>query len=126
MEYKRKPSESLDEYRIRLCQNKDLYDLRWQDISELWYEETSERKSPDWFRKFYRYFSEGYEYALKVNSPNEEYIKELEEKKIEFEKAKYQYQDQKREYRKLIANQARFEHLRDERTAYKRYGRIVR
>jgi hypothetical protein len=114
MEYKRKPSESLDEYRIRLCQNKDLYDLRWQDISELWYEETSERKSPDWFRKFYRYFSEGYEYALKVNSPNEEYIKELEEKKIEFEKAKYQYQDQKREYRKLIANQARFEHLRDE------------
>ncbi|STO12853.1 Calcineurin-like phosphoesterase superfamily domain [[Flavobacterium] thermophilum] len=113
MEYKRKPSESLDEYKIRLCRNKDLYDLRWQDISELWYEETGEQKSPDWFRKFYRYFNEGYECALKENPTNEEYIKELEEKKIEFEKAKYQYQDQRREYNKLIREQARIDHVRN-------------
>jgi len=113
MEYKRKPGESLDEYKIRLCRNKDLYDLRWQDLSELWYEETSEKKSPDWFRKFYRYFNEGYEYALKENPVNEEYIKKIEEKKREFEKAKYQFQDQRREYNKLVREQARIDAVRN-------------
>jgi predicted phosphodiesterase len=113
MEYKRKPDESLDEYRIRLCKNKDLYDLRWQDLSELWYEETSEKKSPDWFRKFWRYFNEGYEYAIKETPSNDEYIKELEEKKLEFEKAKYQFQDQRKEYNKLVREQARIDHVRN-------------
>ena len=46
MEYKLKSEESLESYKIRLCKNKDLYDLRWQDISELWFEETAVQTWP--------------------------------------------------------------------------------
>lgn len=98
MEYKIKPEESHDSYKIRLCKNKDLYDLRWQDLSELWFEETGEKKSSDWFRKFWRYYSEGYEDAAKNNAGVAEQIQELEEKTLEFEQMKIRYADRKREY----------------------------
>jgi hypothetical protein len=108
MEYKRKPGESLDEYKIRLCQNKDLYDLRWQDISELWYEETSEKKSPDWFRKFWRYFNEGYQHAL-TSSSKEEFLDELTQKKLELQKERVKLQSEKNEINKWIREQSRSE-----------------
>lgn len=98
MEYKLKSNESLEAYKVRLCKNKDLYDLRWQDISELWFDETAEKKSPDWFRKFWRFYSEGYNDAAKDNSGSNEQIQELEEKIIEFEQMKIRYADRKREY----------------------------
>jgi predicted phosphodiesterase len=98
MDYKLKPEETLDSYKIRLCKNKDLYDLRWQDISELWFEETAEKKSPDWFRKFWRFYSEGYEAATKNNAGLTEQIQELEDKTIEFEQMKIRYADRKRDY----------------------------
>lgn len=98
MDYKLKSNESLDAYKVRLCKNKDLYDLRWHDISELWFEETGEKKSPDWFRKFWRYYSEGYDDATKDNVGANEQIQELEEKIIEFEQMKIRYQDRKRDY----------------------------
>lgn len=98
MDYKLKSNESLDSYKVRLCKNKDLYDLRWQDLSELWFEETGERKSSDWFRKFWRYYSEGYNDAIKDNPDVSEQIQELEEKTLEFEQMKVRYQDRKRDY----------------------------
>lgn len=98
MEYKLKPDESLDSYKKRLCKNKDLYDLRWEDISELWYETTGDKKSPDWFRKWWRFYSEGFEDAAKSNADVSEQIQELEEKTIEFEQMKIRYQDRKRDY----------------------------
>jgi predicted phosphodiesterase len=113
MDYKLKPEESLDSYKIRLCKNKDLYDLRWQDISELWFEETAEKKSPDWFRKFWRYYSEGYEAALKTNPDLSEDLNELNEKTIEFEKRKVQYQDQRKEFFSPVRVEARIENLFD-------------
>lgn len=114
MEYKRLPEESLYEYQIRLCKNKDLYDLKWSDISELYFSESGEKKSPDVFRKFWRYFSEGYEFAKTESPESNSLIEELEEKQREFEKAKCQFQDQKREYNKLVREQARIDHIRTE------------
>lgn len=113
MDYKLKPEESLDSYKVRLCKNKDLYDLRWQDISELWFEETGEKKSPDWFRKFWRYYSEGYEAALMSNPDLSEDLNELTEKTIEFEKRKVQYQDQRKEFFSPLRVEARIENLFD-------------
>lgn len=114
MEYKRLPEESLYSYQLRLCKNKDLYDLKWSDISELYFSESGEKKSPDVFRKFWRYFSEGYEFAKTESPESNSLIEELEEKQREFEKAKYQFQDQKREYSKLVREQARIDHIRME------------
>lgn len=117
MEYKLKSDESLYDYQIRLCKNKDLYDLTWTDVSELYYEASSEKKSPDVFRKFWRYFSEGYELAKTESPESPSIIEELEEKQLEFEKAKYQFQDQKREYAKIVREQARIDHIRKEMIA---------
>jgi predicted phosphodiesterase len=114
MEYKRKSDEELKDYQIRLCRNKDLYDLRWEDISELWFEETGEKKSPDTFRKFWRYYNEGYEDAMSSNPLNGDYLEEIEEKKIEIQKLKYQFQDQRRTFNDPIRVQARIDHLKEE------------
>jgi UDP-2,3-diacylglucosamine pyrophosphatase LpxH len=111
MEYKLKSEESLESYKIRLCKNKDLYDLRWQDISELWFEETAEKKSPDWFRKFWRYYSEGYQAALKESPDLSDELNEITEKTIEFEKRKIQYQDQRKEFFSPLRVEARIDNL---------------
>ena len=42
-----------------------------------------------------------------------EILKEIEEKKLELEKEKIRLQDQRREYKKYLRQDARFEHLRD-------------
>jgi hypothetical protein len=114
MDYKRISTEDIDTYRLRLCKNKDLYDLSWQDIAELMFAETGEKKSPDVFRKSWRYFNEGYEAALRDSPTASDAIDELEEQKIELVKEKTKFQDQKREYMNLIKNQARFEHIQSE------------
>jgi predicted phosphodiesterase len=113
MDYKKKSTESLDDWKIRLSRNKDLYDITWGEIADLWFEETSDKKSGDWFRKFYRYWQEGYEVG-RSEGVNSDQVKEIEESIVEFEKAKIKFRDQKREYSKLLANQARFEYLQDE------------
>ncbi|AKO91922.1 hypothetical protein BEH_07295 [Priestia filamentosa] len=107
MEYKIKSNESVDAYRIRLCKNKDLYDLRWKDLPPLWFEATGENKSPDWFRKFWRFYSEGYQDATTDNSDVSEQLLELEDKIVEFEQMKIRYADRKREYFKPNRVEAR-------------------
>lgn len=114
MEYKIKPAESSKEYQIRLCRNKDLYDLTWEEISSLWFEATGEKRSGDVFRKFWRYFNEGYEAALLDGTSSNEIINELEDKRIEFEQEKIRFQDQKREYMKYLREKARIDHIKDE------------
>jgi hypothetical protein len=117
MEYKRKIDEELREYQIRLCRNKDLYDLRWEDISELWFEETGEKKSPDTFRKFWRYYNEGYEDASKQSIDSDEVLNEYELIKIETEKERKKLQSVKVEYNKLLREDGRrdlmFEFIKD-------------
>ena len=48
------------------------------------------------------------------NIKEEEMLQEIENKKIELEKATYKMRDQKRELRALRINDARFDHLKDE------------
>lgn len=117
MEYKIKSNESFDDYKKRLCKNKDLYDLRWEDIAELWYEATEEKKSPDWFRKWWKYYLEGYEDCKKESLDSNEILNELELKKIELEEERKKLQTVRTEYNKIIREKARrdllFEYVRE-------------
>lgn len=106
--------EDIRSYKIRLCKNKELYDLTWQDIADLVNKETGEKLGSDVFRKFWRYYQEGYQDAIENKINDEEVLKDLEQKKIEFISEKIKYQDQKREYMKLIRNYTRAEHLKEE------------
>ncbi len=107
----RQLNESLDQYKERLVMNKEAYGLYWSDIAQLWLDHTGERKSDDYFRKFRKRLSKGEKQHSKQFTIE---FDEVEDKIIQFQKEKFKIQDQKREYRNLIRNDARYEHLRDE------------
>lgn len=107
MEHNRKSNESLEAYRIRLCKIKDDEDLRWIDLSDIWKKEVGEYKSPDWFRKFYRYYSQGYTDALQDNIQSDEVLDELELKKIELLEERKKLQVIRNQYNKIATEKAR-------------------
>lgn len=108
---KRQPDENIRQYTIRLCRNKDEYDLNWQDIADLINKETGDTYTESKYRKFWSAYSEGYEDAIKDNISSNEIIEEIESKTIRFLKEKIKYQDQKREYNNLLRIYTRAEHL---------------
>ena len=105
-------------YKIRLCKNKDLYGLSWDDIANLINKETGENLGRDVFRKFWRYYNEGYEDALKDNLDNDILLQEYEKKKIEFEKEKVKTQTEKLELRQWIRESARVELFEEKLSDY--------
>ena len=60
----------------------------------------------------YQYMKEKYS-KQNSNLSEDEYFKELELKKNELEKEKIKFQDQKREYKMFLRQDARFEHLKE-------------
>ena len=44
-------NESLDEYSVRLVENKDIYDLKWNEIADLINRYSDKKLSPDAYRK---------------------------------------------------------------------------
>jgi hypothetical protein len=111
VEYKIKKNETHEEYKKRLCQNKDLYDLRWEDIAALWFEVTDDKKSPDWFRKWWRNYYEGYEDGKKESVGSNEILNEIELKKIELLEERKKLQTVRVEYNKIAREKARRELL---------------
>ncbi|RNB59526.1 hypothetical protein EDM57_05130 [Brevibacillus gelatini] len=107
----RQQNESLEQYKERLVMNKESYGLYWSDIAQLWLDHTGERKSDDYFRKFRKRLVKDEKQQHKQVSLK---FDDVEDKIIQFQKEKYKIQDQKREYRNLIRNDARFEHLKEE------------
>ncbi|MGG1663078.1 hypothetical protein [Brevibacillus sp. NRS-1366] len=107
----RQLNESLEQYKDRLVLNKEAYNLSWNAIAQLWFDHADDRKSDDYFRKYRKRLFKSEKKELKtVDSQGTE----IEDKIIQYEKTKFKVQDQKREYRNLIRNDARFEHLKEE------------
>lgn len=115
----RKPNENNLEYLLRLCKYKieeKPNDLDWQDIIEL----TNLNVHRDTLRKamnteFGAYaVLKLYEEKIQNNYTGQDLLEDFREEKKELEKMKMQYQDQKREYRKYLRSDAKFEHLLNE------------
>ncbi|MGG1664517.1 metallophosphoesterase [Brevibacillus sp. NRS-1366] len=106
--------ETLNQYKDRLVLNKETLGLSWHDISQLWYDHTGEHKSDDYFRKYRKRIPNLNNVQVKPVKKSEPESNDIQDKIIQFEKTKYQVQDQKREFRNLIRNDARFDHLKDE------------
>lgn len=113
MIYNKNLEENLKDYKIRLCKNKDIYGLTFQDIANLINKESGENKSESVYRKWWTAYNEGYQDAERNSLDNDDIIKEYEEKRIEAEKAKYRFFDQRNSYNKIVREQARFEELKD-------------
>jgi predicted phosphodiesterase len=104
-------NESLKDYKLRLCRNKDIYNITWDKIAELLSKELGYQVSESYARKWYSYYSEGYNDGLKAQ--NEEVFKEIEKQKLELQKEKIKLQSLRADYNSKIREQARFELLLD-------------
>ena len=119
LEYKRLPDESDFDYGMRLITTKielNPDNLDWQDIVELLgldiHRDTLRKSSQGDFGGYnvYKTMLENMENSIDDN----EILERIRKEKEEFEKEKKRFQDQRREYNKIRAHEARYEHLKDE------------
>lgn len=76
-------------------------------------EETGNNWSESAYRKFAFPYIQGWDDAIDEGILDGELLVELEQKRLEFEKEKVKFQDQRREYYKLVRGSARDEHIYD-------------
>ncbi|WP_035321508.1 metallophosphoesterase [Priestia flexa] len=105
--------ESFVDYHVRLFDNKDEYKIDSHRIAELLNSEYGSKYDESKWRKDYAQYCKWKSYFVEKNL-DEEITKKHEEIRIESEKERIRKQDQRREYQKLIREQARIEHVRDE------------
>lgn len=118
LEIIRKKDEELIDYLIRLYENRLQYGLSNQDVAALLNKEEDVDYDESRWRKIYQawenYFSA---YVAKrfdnAEGYNSHILNRYDLLRIESEKEKIKFRDQKREFNKMIRNQARFEHLKE-------------
>ena len=120
---KKLPEENEDQYIWKIGQAKDagLIDSTWEELTprlnaELGIDETEWRGSSA-FRKAYRWMQRAYDNVFRQNGFIGTQVDDLEMKIKELFKAKKQFEDQRRELRKLEAKDARFDHLTEKMIA---------
>ncbi|MHB0943267.1 hypothetical protein ACYCSU_16590 [Paenibacillus sp. ALE1] len=106
-------NETYEEYLIRIGSNKDELGLSWSKIATHMNEFLNEDFTESKYRKEFHLLTRGISIGLKKSS-TDEYIREIQDKTIELQKQKYQFQDQKRELNNKIKMIAKFEHLKEE------------
>jgi hypothetical protein len=105
--------ESFQEYHIRLFENKEEYEIDNNQIADLLNKEFGSNYDESKWRKDFAQYVKWKDFLINQNL-DEQIVKKHEELRIESEKEKIRKNDQKREYRKLISNQARFEAIKDD------------
>lgn len=114
-ELKKKPEENESQYIWRIGRAKDagILEYTWGELSatlntELGIPEEDWRGESAW-RKRYRVMQQAYDDVFSKEQFNDEFTEQIHE----LFKAKKQVQDQRREFRKLLTADARFENLTD-------------
>lgn len=102
-----KTGESYKDYKIRLSKNKDLYGISWKDIAELLNNVSGNNYNESTYRKWWKAYSEG----MNDYSNTQEDNSEIDIKKVELEKEKIKFYDQRRAYNKIVRESARTENL---------------
>lgn len=114
MSIARKKGESVLDWQVRICLNRQLYGLSWEDVRDLFNKETGHKYGESKYRKYFTAFIEGMEYQKDKDVSSNEMLVELKKAKKELEIAKIQFQDQKREYKKYLRHEGRLRHLLQE------------
>ena len=106
-------NENIKDYKIRLCSNKDELGISFQKIAELINKESGENKSESTYRRWWNAYKEGYEDCEKKGLSSDDLLVKYENKRIEAEKAKVRFLDQRNEYNKNVRKDARYDELKD-------------
>lgn len=114
----RQKDENLVAYMIRLYENREAYGLSNQEVADLLNREDDVEYDESRWRKLYQAWANVFEPYVTENfanadTYNQNILDNYEMMRIELQKEKVRFQDQKREYNKMIRESARFEHLKD-------------
>lgn len=113
-EIKRFSNENIKEFWIRLCENKDTYNLNWQDIADIMNKETGDNRSESKYRKKWYAFKDGMEYAIKKRLDGEDLLEKLERKKIELKKERVKLSTLRNDLNRKISEDSRKELIYEE------------
>jgi hypothetical protein len=104
---KRREDGSLKQYEIRICSNKDKYNLSWDQVSEVLNKERGESWGESKYRKWWYAFQDGLEFSKQQNITSNEILNELELKKIELNEERKKLQTINIEYNKISREKSR-------------------
>lgn len=118
LEFMMKKDEEIVDYLIRLYENRAKYGLSNQEVADLLNKEDGTDYDESRWRKLYQawenFFSEHVAKSFQnADQYNQNILDKYELLRIESEKEKIRYRDQRNEYNKLIRNEARKEMIRD-------------
>lgn len=108
MNLQKNEKENDKQYIYRICKMKDELGYTWKEIADVLNNELGNTFTESAYRKQYQIYNSMFE-----ANGCDEYLKEIQEQKDELYKIKKQVQDQRREYNKLLAADARAEHLHE-------------
>lgn len=114
MAYEKLSNENDEQYIFRICSMKSSQGWTWQDIANILNEELGNDFGESAYRKKYQHFNQMFEANESMFFTEDEYLKKIREERDELYKAKRQFQDQRREYNKILTMDARSDHLTEE------------
>ena len=114
MEYKKLSEENENQYILRICSMKEQNNWTWEDIAKILNDSLGHNYGESAYRKRYQSFSKMMADNEDTLFTEDEYLKKIREEKEELFKAKKQFQDQRREYNKILTMDARSDHLTEE------------
>ena len=103
--------EDQDQYFYRICTMKDSLGFTWPQMAEIFNAEFGCNKGDTAYRKKWSAFKSVFDANTDKIIGENKYLTELKEQTDEIYKAKKQLADQRREYNKMLASDARAEHL---------------
>lgn len=106
----KKNDESFDEYKIRLCQNKQKYGLYWYQIADLLNDASGNNFGESFYRKWWKNYC-GNCNGLDSKDFISDKTDEIDLKITQLQKEKIKFYDQRRAYNKIIREQSRREDL---------------
>ena len=107
MDYLRQDDESVKKYKVRLFENKELYNLKSQEIADLINKESGESYGESSYRKWYKAYSEGKSDTEKEFVSGDKILKEYESQKREVYMERQKLRDEKSEYFAGLKEQSR-------------------
>lgn len=108
---KRLANESDDQYFYRVCQMKDSLGFTWPQMAEVFNEEFGRNIGDTAYRKKWAAYKSVFDANVDKIVGDTAYSKDINEQLADLYKAKKQLSDQRREYNKMLTQDARAEHL---------------
>lgn len=85
----REREETLLQYKIRICEDRERYGLTWEEVAQVLNEETGDNFGESKYRKWWYAFNEGMNYVSQIASERDELVKEyVGEQKKDFQMMK--------------------------------------